>query len=50
VLFIIKRIIDRHGEGWYSFRSKVQQVMLQPRTARMYTKTIDDASQAFIER
>ncbi|XP_011500805.1 PREDICTED: probable cytochrome P450 49a1 isoform X2 [Ceratosolen solmsi marchali] len=43
-------VIAVHGEGWYNFRSKVQQVMLQPRTARMYTETIDDASRAFIER
>ncbi|OXU24592.1 hypothetical protein TSAR_011043 [Trichomalopsis sarcophagae] len=43
-------VIAVHGEGWYNFRSKVQQVMLQPRTARMYIGTIDEASQAFLER
>ncbi|KAJ8675424.1 hypothetical protein QAD02_011210 [Eretmocerus hayati] len=43
-------VIAVHGEGWYNFRSKVQQVMLQPRTARMYIGAIDEASQAFLGR
>ncbi|XP_014208635.1 probable cytochrome P450 49a1 [Copidosoma floridanum] len=43
-------VIAVHGEGWYNFRSKVQQVMLQPRTARMYIGTIDEASQALLDR
>lgn len=40
----------RHGESWYNFRSKVQQVMLQPRTARMYISAIEEASLAFLRR
>ncbi|XP_058806913.1 uncharacterized protein LOC131673164 isoform X1 [Phymastichus coffea] len=43
-------VIAVHGEGWYNFRSKVQQVMLQPRTARMYIGSIEQASQAFLDR
>ncbi|XP_066591364.1 probable cytochrome P450 49a1 [Prorops nasuta] len=43
-------VIAVHGESWYTFRSKVQQVMLQPRTARMYTGAIDEASSAFLKR
>lgn len=40
----------RHGESWYNFRSKVQQVILQPRTARMYITSMEEASLAFLQR
>ncbi|XP_053995884.1 probable cytochrome P450 49a1 isoform X2 [Hylaeus anthracinus] len=43
-------VIAVHGEEWYNFRSKVQQVMLQPRTARMYISAIEEASLAFLQR
>ncbi|XP_076179671.1 putative cytochrome P450 301a1, mitochondrial [Ptiloglossa arizonensis] len=43
-------VIAVHGEDWYNFRSKVQQVMLQPRTARMYISAIEEASLAFLKR
>ncbi|XP_020300797.1 probable cytochrome P450 49a1 [Pseudomyrmex gracilis] len=43
-------VIAVHGESWYNFRSKVQQVMLQPRVARMYTGAIEEASVAFLRR
>ncbi|KAG7204439.1 hypothetical protein KM043_004876 [Ampulex compressa] len=43
-------VIAVHGEMWYNFRSKVQQVMLQPRTARMYVGAIEEASLAFLQR
>ncbi|XP_026666507.1 probable cytochrome P450 301a1, mitochondrial isoform X2 [Ceratina calcarata] len=43
-------VIAVHGEDWYNFRSKVQQVMLQPRTARMYVSAIEEASLAFLQR
>ncbi|XP_012223918.2 probable cytochrome P450 49a1 [Linepithema humile] len=43
-------VIAVHGESWYNFRSKVQQVMLQPRTARMYISAIEEASVAFLRR
>ncbi|XP_060819979.1 probable cytochrome P450 301a1, mitochondrial [Bombus pascuorum] len=43
-------VIAVHGESWYNFRSKVQQVMLQPRTARMYISAIEEASLAFLRR
>ncbi|XP_012279583.1 probable cytochrome P450 301a1, mitochondrial [Orussus abietinus] len=43
-------VIAVHGESWYDFRSKVQQVMLQPRTARMYLGAIEEASLAFVRR
>lgn len=39
-----------HGESWYNFRSKVQQVMLQPRIARMYVGAIEEASTALLHR
>ncbi|XP_063992761.1 probable cytochrome P450 49a1 [Diachasmimorpha longicaudata] len=43
-------VIASHGESWYKFRSKVQQVMLQPRIANMYVGAIEEASIAFIKR
>ncbi|XP_028047301.1 probable cytochrome P450 49a1 [Monomorium pharaonis] len=43
-------VIAVHGENWYNFRSKVQQVMLQPRIARMYIGAIEEASTALIRR
>lgn len=43
-------VIAVHGESWYNFRSKVQQVMLQPRIARMYIGAIEEASTAFLRR
>ncbi|XP_076231363.1 putative cytochrome P450 49a1 [Calliopsis andreniformis] len=43
-------VIAVHGENWYNFRSKVQQVMLQPRTARMYIGAIEETSLAFLQR
>ncbi|KOX77763.1 putative cytochrome P450 49a1 [Melipona quadrifasciata] len=43
-------VIAVHGESWYNFRSKVQQVMLQPRTAKMYISAIEEASLAFLQR
>ncbi|XP_029174794.1 probable cytochrome P450 49a1 isoform X1 [Nylanderia fulva] len=43
-------VIAVHGESWYNFRSKVQQVMLQPRTARMYIGAIEEASEALLRR
>ncbi|XP_011299702.1 probable cytochrome P450 49a1 isoform X4 [Fopius arisanus] len=43
-------VIATHGEGWYQFRTKVQQVMLQPRIANMYIGNIEEASIAFLKR
>lgn len=43
-------VIAVHGESWYNFRSKVQQVMLQPRTAKLYVGAVQEASEAFLKR
>ncbi|XP_015437179.1 PREDICTED: probable cytochrome P450 301a1, mitochondrial [Dufourea novaeangliae] len=43
-------VIAVHGEDWYNFRSKVQQVLLQPRIARMYISSMEEASLAFLRR
>lgn len=40
----------RHGEKWYEFRSKVQQPMLQPRTAKFYIGAIEDTATSFVNR
>lgn len=46
VLYHLISVVS-HGESWYNFRSKVQQVMLQPRTAKMYVGSIEEASRSF---
>jgi cytochrome P450 family 49 subfamily A len=41
---------DRHGEKWYKFRSRVQHIMLQPRTAKLYVRPIEETAEAFVKR
>ncbi|CAH0560855.1 unnamed protein product [Brassicogethes aeneus] len=43
-------VIAVHGENWQKFRSKVNQIMMQPRAAKMYVKAIESTSQEFINR
>lgn len=43
-------LIYRHGQAWQDFRSKVQQVLLQPKIAKLYMKPIEETADAFIER
>ncbi|KAF2902389.1 hypothetical protein ILUMI_03786 [Ignelater luminosus] len=43
-------VIAVHGENWQNFRSKVNQIMLQPRVAKMYIKPIENTADAFVER
>ncbi|BES90256.1 cytochrome P450 [Nesidiocoris tenuis] len=43
-------VIATHGEKWHKFRSKVQQSMLQPKTAKMYISPISETADEFVER
>ncbi|XP_074037564.1 cytochrome P450 301B1 [Leptinotarsa decemlineata] len=43
-------VIAVHGEKWQSFRSKVNQIMLQPRVAKMYVSSISSTAQEFVDR
>nr|AVL92818.1 CYP450 [Locusta migratoria] len=43
-------VIAVHGEDWQAFRSRVQQPMLQPRTARLYVAPIQEAAQDLVRR
>ncbi|XP_067000510.2 probable cytochrome P450 49a1 [Anabrus simplex] len=43
-------VIAVHGEKWHTFRTKVQQAMLQPRTAKLYIKSIEETATAFVNR
>ncbi|KAG8035300.1 hypothetical protein G9C98_006746 [Cotesia typhae] len=43
-------VIASHGESWYQFRSKVQQIMLQPRIVSLYVNAIEESSLDFIKR
>lgn len=42
--------MSRHGEKWQNFRSKVNKILLQPKVAKMYAKTIEDAAEEFVQR
>jgi len=46
----ISTTFNRHGEKWYKFRTRVQQIMLQPRTAKLYVKPIEETATAFVKR
>ncbi|PNF21414.1 hypothetical protein B7P43_G15326 [Cryptotermes secundus] len=43
-------VIAVHGEKWYKFRTRVQQIMLQPRTAKLYVRPIEETAVAFVKR
>ncbi|XP_050307916.1 probable cytochrome P450 49a1 isoform X2 [Anthonomus grandis grandis] len=43
-------VIAVHGENWQKFRSKVNQIMLQPRSARIYGEVISETADEFVER
>ncbi|KAL1505575.1 hypothetical protein ABEB36_005109 [Hypothenemus hampei] len=43
-------VIAVHGEQWQQFRSKVNQIMLQPRSAKIYTEVISDIADEFVQR
>ncbi|KAF6217028.1 hypothetical protein GE061_001381 [Apolygus lucorum] len=43
-------VIATHGEKWHCFRSRVQQPMLQPRTAKLYVGPIEETADEFVNR
>ncbi|KAE8745658.1 Cytochrome P450 CYP301 [Frankliniella occidentalis] len=43
-------VIAVHGPKWLEFRTRVQQVMLQPRTAKLYVGAIQDTADSFVRR
>ncbi|XP_062544598.1 probable cytochrome P450 49a1 [Armigeres subalbatus] len=43
-------LIGVHGEKWDAFRAQVQQVMLQPTTAKKYIAPLDEISTDFMAR
>ncbi|XP_017767871.1 PREDICTED: probable cytochrome P450 49a1 [Nicrophorus vespilloides] len=43
-------VIAVHGDEWQTFRTKVNQVMMQPRVAKMYIKTIENTAKEFVAR
>lgn len=40
----------RHGKKWDDFRSQVQQIMLQPSTARKYVGPLNEIADDFMDR
>jgi cytochrome P450 family 12 len=43
-------IIFRQDQAWGDFRTKVNQIMMQPRNAKLYIPGIDQVAKDFIER
>nr|AIW79956.1 cytochrome P450 CYP301B1 [Nilaparvata lugens] len=43
-------VIAVHGENWYKFRRKVQQPLMQPKTAQLYIPSIEESADTFVER
>nr|ACZ97415.1 cytochrome P450 CYP333B8 [Zygaena filipendulae] len=43
-------LLTDHGENWRLFRSKVNSAMLQPKTIKLYTSTIDKVALDMVER
>lgn len=43
-------IIYRQGEQWQAMRTKVNPVMMQPKTATRYIKTVDKIAGDFLNR
>lgn len=43
-------LLSEHGEKWLDVRSKVNPVMLQPRTVKMYIDKVDDVVSDFIDK
>nr|CAD7418619.1 unnamed protein product [Timema cristinae] len=43
-------LIAVHGESWCKFRTKVQQPMLQPRTAKLYVRQVEQTAKHFVQR
>lgn len=41
---------NRQGEAWGDFRTKVNQIMMQPRNAKLYIPGIDEVSMDFVEK
>lgn len=40
----------RHGEKWDAFRAQVQQLMLQPATAKRFVGPLDEIAGDFMQR
>lgn len=43
-------ILSRQGQEWGDFRSKVNQIMMQPRNAKLYIPGIDEVSRDFMTK
>lgn len=42
-------LLTEHGEKWFDVRSKVNPVMLQPKTVKMYVEKTDQVARDFID-
>ncbi|XP_034825339.1 cytochrome P450 CYP12A2-like [Maniola hyperantus] len=43
-------LITDHGEIWKKFRSTVNPILLQPKTVKLYTNTLNEVAEDMIER
>lgn len=45
-----KSVHNRQGDEWQTFRTAVNQVMMQPKNTKQYVEPIDRVTQEFIDR
>lgn len=43
-------IFFRHGKNWELFRQEVQQILLQPQTAKKYIPPLNEIATEFMQR
>lgn len=51
-MFMFKCFMLFHSqdEDWYNFRSKVQQVLMQPQATKVYIPNMDKVAREFIDK
>jgi hypothetical protein len=47
---IVVKISFSQGETWQKFRSKVNQIMMQPRSTKLYVGPIDSVANDLVKR
>lgn len=43
-------LVSDQGESWYKLRSKVNPVMMQPRTVKSYLDAVDEVTREFVQK
>lgn len=49
-IFNIKLCLQSQGERWASLRTKVNPIMMQPKTIKLYVPAMDEIAREFTEK